>query len=80
MYGVFAAFIFRIIFAGNLGRFQGLEDIVGATSLLGPLANFELVFLGEGKALSSLQSLAEKSPEGMIKLLIILVDTLSWYC
>jgi len=59
--------IFRVIFAGNIGRFQGLEDIILAIKGIGKLDDFELVFLGEGKALRSIKLLAEDIPKGMIK-------------
>jgi len=58
--------VFRVIFAGNIGRFQGLEDILLATKELGQLDNFELVFLGEGKALKSLKSIAKDIPKNMV--------------
>lgn len=45
---------FRILFAGNIGRFQGLESVVKAVSLLRHRSNLELVFLGEGKAVDEL--------------------------
>lgn len=46
---------FRILFAGNIGRFQGLEGFVKAVSLLRHRNNLELVFLGEGKAVNDLR-------------------------
>lgn len=50
---------YRVIFAGNLGRFQGLERLLQAYLDLPELHNaMELHFLGEGAALSSLQELA----------------------
>jgi len=61
--------IFRIIFAGNIGRFQGLENIILAIKEIGKLDDFELVFLGEGKALRTMKLLAEDIPKGMIKFL-----------
>lgn len=49
---------FRVIFAGNLGRFQGLEVFVDAMKSLANNQNIEFVFLGAGKAKESLQSRA----------------------
>jgi colanic acid biosynthesis glycosyl transferase WcaI len=39
----------RILFAGNLGRFQGLDTVVSAALSLGE-GSWEFVFVGEGKA------------------------------
>ncbi len=49
---------FRIIFAGNLGRFQGLERFIKAVQHAKLPESFELVFLGEGAARSELQACA----------------------
>lgn len=49
---------FRLIFAGNIGFFQGLEEIVVAIRLLGDLPDFELLFVGNGVAVAELNSLA----------------------
>ena len=40
----------RIVFTGNLGRFQGLETAVDAVRKLPTGSPVELVFMGEGKA------------------------------
>jgi glycosyltransferase involved in cell wall biosynthesis len=48
----------RVVFAGNIGRFQYLEDFVSALKNNPPLENFELIFLGEGSALKDLKKLA----------------------
>lgn len=51
----------KVVFAGNLGRFQGLQSIVQAIISLGVDGErFELVFIGEGNALNSLKQLAGK--------------------
>lgn len=47
---------FRLIFAGNIGRFQGLESIVEAFMNVGD-ENVELVFLGDGKLKVELQEM-----------------------
>ena len=50
----------KIVFAGNLGQFQGLDKIVSAVKDLGGLgARLELLFIGDGKAKSSLVQGAE---------------------
>ena len=49
---------FRLLFAGNLGRFQGLEVFVDAMQQLSHIPEIELVFLGEGNALASLKQRA----------------------
>lgn len=49
---------FRVIFAGNLGRFQGLEAYVDAMKKIASRADIEFVFLGTGKAASTLQQKA----------------------
>jgi len=40
---------FRILFAGNIGRFQGLDCMPEAMGLLVDYPDIELVFLGDGK-------------------------------
>lgn len=49
---------FRVVFAGNLGRFQGLDIFVDAMKILDGLADVELVFVGSGNALQGLKALA----------------------
>ncbi|MDX2505212.1 MAG: glycosyltransferase family 4 protein [Gammaproteobacteria bacterium] len=49
---------FRIIFAGNIGRFQGLEAFIDAMEMLTHRSMIELVFVGEGSALSALEKRA----------------------
>jgi glycosyltransferase involved in cell wall biosynthesis len=46
-----------ILFAGNIGRFQGLESIVKALALLDEQIGVELVLMGEGTAKVSLQKM-----------------------
>jgi glycosyltransferase involved in cell wall biosynthesis len=41
---------FRVLFAGNLGLFQGLDAIVNAALILKNYDDIEFVFLGEGAA------------------------------
>jgi colanic acid biosynthesis glycosyl transferase WcaI len=49
---------FRLIFAGNIGFFQGLEDVVRAAHQLTDIAEFELLFVGNGVAVPELERLA----------------------
>lgn len=49
---------FRVIFAGNIGRFQGLEAFVDAMKKLEHRPMIELMFVGEGSALSVLKKRA----------------------
>lgn len=48
----------RILFAGNIGRFQGLEAFIDAMAHLSHRKDVELLFLGEGSALSGLKKRA----------------------
>lgn len=58
---------FRILFAGNIGRFQMLESFIDAMHLLVDLPQLELVFLGEGTALNLLKKRAGKKLGTSIK-------------
>jgi glycosyltransferase involved in cell wall biosynthesis len=58
---------FRVIFAGNIGRFQGLPSFIDAVKLLGSHDGFELVFVGEGSSLKDLQQMANELPNQVIK-------------
>ena len=49
----------RVVFTGNIGKFQNLDTFILALKENEPLENFELVFVGEGGALEDLKSLAE---------------------
>lgn len=49
---------FRVIFAGNIGRFQGLEVVIKAARILETVADIEFVFLGEGQARQVLETQA----------------------
>lgn len=51
--------IFRIIFAGNIGRFQNLEAIVDAFLEANP-TNIQLVLLGDGKIKNNLIELVNR--------------------
>ena len=46
--------VFRVIFAGNLGHFQGLDTIVKAAHRLASHEDIEFLFLGNGLAKESL--------------------------
>ena len=54
--------MFRVLFAGNIGRFQNLEAIVKGMGLLSNKSNIELVFLGEGVEKWKLKDLAGTHP------------------
>lgn len=46
---------FRLIFAGNIGRFQRLETIIDTAHNLSDIADIEFVFIGEGVAVEALK-------------------------
>jgi glycosyltransferase involved in cell wall biosynthesis len=48
----------RFLFAGNCGRFQGLERLIAATKQISDRVPFQLVFMGEGSAKRELIRLA----------------------
>ncbi|WP_161958374.1 glycosyltransferase family 4 protein [Ornithinimicrobium cavernae] len=47
--------VLRVVFTGNLGRFQGLEQVVSALAFLPPHVRIEVVFMGEGRAKSDVE-------------------------
>lgn len=51
----------RIAFTGNVGRFQGLDDVVSA--VLESAADVELLIMGDGRAKAGLQELTERYPQ-----------------
>ena len=58
---------FRMLFAGNVGRFQGLEAVVDAMHLLKSRPEIELVILGEGRAVDTIKSRADALLGNQIK-------------
>jgi colanic acid biosynthesis glycosyl transferase WcaI len=48
----------RFLFAGNLGRFQGLERLIAAARLVAGRVPFQLIFMGEGSAKRDLVELS----------------------
>lgn len=50
--------VLRVVFTGNLGRFQGLPELVAALDLVDPSTSVELVFMGAGKALPDVEAAA----------------------
>lgn len=50
----------RIVYAGNIGRFQGLELFLTALKTIKQRNEFELIFVGEGNALESLKEKANE--------------------
>lgn len=55
--------VLRAVFAGNLGRFQGLADLVRALPLVPSRVPVELVFMGEGKARAEIEQAAADLPD-----------------
>lgn len=51
---------FRVVFAGNIGRFQNLDFLVNSLAQTDKSSNIELVFVGEGAALKQLKSLVRE--------------------
>jgi glycosyltransferase involved in cell wall biosynthesis len=49
-----------VVYAGNFGRFQGLETLVEAMGLISHRSDIELILLGEGVAKTSLVTLKEQ--------------------
>jgi colanic acid biosynthesis glycosyl transferase WcaI len=51
---------FRIVFAGNIGRFQNLDVLVTALCQANKKANVQLIFVGEGAALNQLKNMVKE--------------------
>jgi glycosyltransferase involved in cell wall biosynthesis len=49
----------KVVFTGNIGRFQNLETFILALIEYGCPKNFELIFVGEGVALNYLKELSQ---------------------
>lgn len=54
-----------ILFAGNIGRFQGLEAIINAMGLLKKRDDIEFVLMGDGAEKVGLQQIAEELGENV---------------
>jgi glycosyltransferase involved in cell wall biosynthesis len=54
--------VLRVVFTGNLGRFQGLPAFVHALNHVSPGTPVELVFMGEGKARADVEQAAAGLP------------------
>ncbi|MFC2993569.1 glycosyltransferase family 4 protein [Halomonas tibetensis] len=52
--------IFRVLFAGNVGRFQGLDSVVEAMGMLKERDDIEFVLMGEGAAKEMLRHKARE--------------------
>lgn len=52
--------VLRLVFAGNLGRFQGLERMVTALADLPEEVRLEMVFMGEGRAKPDVEAAAAR--------------------
>ena len=59
--------VFRVLFAGNLGRFQSLERLLSATRLVPRCVPLELTFMGVGSQLEPLRKLATEQGEGRVR-------------
>ena len=55
---------FRVVFTGNIGRFQGLEAVVEGVAALDDELDVDLILMGEGTARPNLQQLAATLPSG----------------
>lgn len=54
--------VLRVVFTGNIGRFQSLPDLLRALGRLPSGAEVELVFMGDGRARSELADIAAGLP------------------
>ena len=52
--------VFRVLFAGNIGQFQGLDAVIDAMQYLPKEENIEVIFLGDGSAVNTLKSRARQ--------------------
>lgn len=50
--------VLRVVFTGNLGRYQGLDEVVRAVAGVPDGVRLELVFMGEGRALPEIERAA----------------------
>ncbi len=53
----------RVVFTGNLGRFQALPDLVRSLPLIGDDVDVELVFMGSGRARSDVVRAVDALPD-----------------
>lgn len=60
---------FRVLFAGNLGLVQGLENVVEAARQMEGSASVEFVFVGSGAGEERLRKKAATAPPGRIEFL-----------
>ncbi|MGH9243366.1 MAG: glycosyltransferase family 4 protein [Acidimicrobiales bacterium] len=61
---------YRVLFAGNIGRFQGLDQLVDAVGELAPEhPELELLFVGSGSDVNALKERAGRYPRGVIRFL-----------
>ena len=60
---------FRLVFTGNLGRFQGLETIVDGAMALRHEVEFDLIFMGDGVAKADLErQVASLDDDGLVSI------------
>ena len=63
--------VLRVVFTGNLGRFQGLEDLVAAVRTLPDGVRVELVFMGDGVVRSELEQAAAELGDGPVRIVLV---------
>jgi glycosyltransferase involved in cell wall biosynthesis len=63
--------VLRVVFTGNLGRFQGLEDLVAAVRTLPDTVRVELVFMGDGVVRPELEQAAEELADGPVRIVLV---------
>ncbi len=64
--------IFRVLFAGNVGRYQSLDTVLKAAERLRDRTDIEFVFVGDGAAKASLQVRAKET--GMLEKSVFFVS------
>ncbi len=60
---------FNVVYAGNLGVFQGLETVIRAASLLKHLPDVQLVMVGTGQRENELKALGRELGAGNVRFL-----------
>lgn len=63
--------VLRVVFTGNLGRFQGLEDLVAAVRTLPDGVRVELVFMGDGVVRPELEQAAAELGDGPVRIVLV---------
>ncbi|MFN8083600.1 MAG: glycosyltransferase family 4 protein [Dermatophilaceae bacterium] len=63
--------VLRVVFTGNLGRFQGLEDLVAAVRTLPDAVRVELVFMGDGVVGPELERAGAELADGPVRIVLV---------